>query len=77
MSNASAATPVLLADYRPPSVAIKQVELCFQLFADHALVRARLAITPSQGSPAELRLQAVDLELLELAIDGRPLEPGE
>ena len=77
MSNASAATPVLLADYRPPSVAIKQVELCFQLFADHVLVRARLAITPSQDSPAELLLQAVDLELLELAIDGRPLEPGE
>ncbi len=77
MSITPAATPVLLADYRPPSVAIEQVELCFQLFADHALVRARLAITPLQGAPAELLLQAVDLELLDLAIDGRPLEPGE
>ena len=68
------ALPIRLADYRPPLVLIERVELLVQLFPSHTLVTAQLSITPNGIAPGEtLQLQAVDLELLELSIDGLPV----
>ena len=65
---------VRLADYRPAPALIAHTELRFQLFADHALVEARLQLQPNPAAtPGPLELLGVDLELLELELDGHPL----
>ena len=72
------AAVVRRADYRPPLLRLPRVELTVQLFDDHALVFSRLTIEP-QATDADgvvpLELDAVDLQLLELRIDG--VSPGE
>ena len=68
---------VRLADYRPAPFLIAHTQLRLQLFADHALVEAELQLQPNPVATAgPLELQGVDLELLELEIDGQPL-PAE
>jgi aminopeptidase N len=70
--------PIRLADYQPPCILIEQVELLVQLFPDHALVDSQLTVRRNGLSPTEiLQLQAVDLELLGLWIDGLPLPDSE
>ena len=73
---------VRLADYRPAPYLLERTDLTVRLYADHALVAARLSFVPRPGAaqpdgPVEpLELRGVDLELLVLALDGDPLEPG-
>ncbi len=68
---------VRLADYRPAPFLLDRTDLVVQLHADHSEVAAQLAFRPNPAAePGPLLLQGVDLELLELAIDGRKLEPG-
>ncbi len=74
---------VRLADYRPAPYLLQRTDLTVRLFADHALVAARLAFhqrpeageSDAEGAPLELR--GVDLELLSLALDGVPLPPED
>ncbi|MGB7565857.1 MAG: aminopeptidase N, partial [Prochlorococcaceae cyanobacterium] len=65
-------TTVRLADYRPASIRIERTDLSVRIFPDHTLVEAQLRITPLESAP--LLLQGVELELLELSIDGVPLD---
>ncbi len=65
---------VRLADYRPAPCQIERTDLTLRLFAHQTLVETRLEITPL--APEPLVLRGVDLELLELAIDGVPLGEG-
>ncbi len=68
---------VRLADYRPAPFLIAHTDLRVQLFADHALVETALQLQPNPAASAgPLELQGVDLELLELEIDGQPLPPA-
>ena len=68
---------VRLADYRPAPFLLDRTDLVVQLHADHSEVAAQLAFRPNPAAePGPLLLQGVDLELLELAIDRRKLEPG-
>ena len=68
---------VRLADYRPAPFLLDRTDLVVQLHTDHSEVAAQLAFRPNPAAePGPLLLQGVDLELLELAIDGRKLEPG-
>ena len=69
---------VRLADYRPAPYLLERTDLTVQLFADHTLVQARLAFSPNPAASAlgPLELQGVDLELLDLQLDGEPLAPG-
>ena len=74
VSPGAAVVPIRLIDYKPPTVLIEQVQLLVQLFPDQALVDCQLSITPNGLAPGDpLELQALDLELLELSIDGLPV----
>ncbi len=75
---------VRLADYRPAPCLLERTDLTVQLQATHTEVVARLAFVPNSSplleppslepsSPEHLVLQGVDLELLELRLDGVPL----
>ena len=69
---------VRLADYCPAPYLLERTDLTVQLFADHTLVQARLAFSPNPAASAlgPVELQCVDLELLNLQLDGEPLAPG-
>ncbi|MEB3326901.1 MAG: aminopeptidase N [Synechococcus sp.] len=68
---------VRLADYRPAPFLLDRTDLMVQLHFDHSEVAARLAFRPNPAAePGPLLLQGVDLELLELALDGCALEPA-
>ena len=66
---------IYLKDYQPPAYWIDQTELDFELYEDHSLVTSRLYMHRNEepGGQAELKLHGQDLELLEVAIDGRVL----
>jgi len=70
--------PVLLRDYRAPAWHVVEVELEFDLDADETLVCARLRVEqdPAQ-TDAPLRLDAEQLELLEVRVDDRVLDSGQ
>jgi aminopeptidase N len=65
---------VRLADYRPAPQLLERTDLTLRIHADHTEVEARLAFRPNpQADPGPLRLRGLDLELLELQLDGRAL----
>ena len=65
---------VRLADYRPAPYLLERTDLTVQLHSGHTEVVAQLAFLPNPLSqPGPLVLQGVDLELLELHLDGEPL----
>ncbi|MEH6609722.1 MAG: aminopeptidase N [Halioglobus sp.] len=79
---------IYLSDYQVPDYLIDTTELSFDLHEDHAIVSSRLAIRrnelagdSSSASDSEtapgLYLNGRELELLELSIDGRVLNPDE
>jgi len=75
-----APVPIHLKDYAPPPFLIDSVDLDIELFEDHARVRSRLAISRNPGaaaSNAPLVLDAEELELESVALDGRALAAGE
>ncbi len=73
MKEAQPAT-IYLADYRPPAYLIDETELYFKLHEDYADVSSTLAVRRNPAAeadcPHDLVLQGVDLELLELRLDG-------
>src|SRR5229473_2682365 len=75
-----APVPIHLKDYAPPAFLIGTVDLDVELFEDHARVRSRLALSrnpKAADSNAPLVLDAEELELESVALDGRALAPGE
>jgi aminopeptidase N len=71
---------VYRADYRPPDYRIESADLRFELFEEEAIVEARLAVVRSEslsGDVPPLVLDGEELELREIAIDGRPLAASE
>lgn len=71
-------TVVRLADYRAPAWRITHVALEFELGATSTRVTSTLRLVAQPGQPAPpLRLDGEDLELLDIALDGRTLGPGE
>ncbi len=68
---------VRLADYRPAPYLLERTDLTVQLYSGHTEVLAQLAFVPNPlAQPGPLVLQGVDLELLELRLDGELL-PAE
>jgi aminopeptidase N len=68
---------VRLADYRPAPYLLERTDLTVQLHSGHTEVLAQLAFLPNPlAQPGPLLLQGVDLELLELRLDGELL-PAE
>jgi aminopeptidase N len=74
-SSQQTVAPVRLADYRPPAWRVEHIELTFDLGIDETLVGARLHLQRERDEP--LRLDGEDLELLEIALDGRALAASE
>ena len=75
-----APVPIHLKDYAPPAFLIGTVDLDVELFEDHARVRSRLALSrnpKAADSNAPLVLDAEELELESVALDGRALAAGE
>lgn len=74
MARHSAATPVHLADYQPPSWLIERVELRFSLYPERTRVVSRMQVYrgPS-GNDGPLRLLGRNLELIRILVDGRKL----
>ena len=68
---------VHLKDYTPPAFLISTVDLDVDIRDDDTLVRATLAVSrhpQATGSKAPLELDGDELELLSVAVDGRPLD---
>ena len=67
------------ADYRPAPYLVPRTHLTVQLFADHTLVACDLELHPNplatEEERANLPLKGVELELLELHLDGERAAP--
>ena len=66
------------ADYRPASYLVPRIHLTVKLFADHAIVESVLDLAPNpvvKDAQSSLPLMGIDLELLEIQLDGTPLSP--
>ena len=67
-----------LRDYTPPPFLIEQVDLDVDLRDDHAEVRATLALARNPeavDASAPLVLDGDELDLVSIALDGKPLPP--
>ena len=65
---------VRLADYRPYPYRLSRTDLTVRLEANHAFVAAALSfVAEPPALPGPLVLAGVDLELLEISLDGHPL----
>ncbi|WP_017460696.1 aminopeptidase N [Dyella ginsengisoli] len=70
----TSAAPIRLADYTPPAWRVSDVALEFDLGIDSSEVTAHLTLHGAADAP--LRLDGEGLELLSIAVDGAPLDPG-
>jgi aminopeptidase N len=72
-------SPIRLADYRVPDYLVETVDLDILLDPHETRVRARTVYTPNAKgiANAPLKLNADELTLLSIAIDGRKLEAAE
>src|SRR5436190_23810505 len=59
---------IYLKDYTPPPFRVETVDLDVDIQADHAIVRARLAI--KRSAPGDLVLDGDEVELVSVAVDG-------
>ena len=73
--------PVIhLKDYSPPEFLIDQVNLRFDLDLDKTLVEAELSLRRNPAATrgnGDLRLDGEQLQLIEVALDGRVMPPAE
>ncbi|MGE3784354.1 MAG: aminopeptidase N, partial [Alphaproteobacteria bacterium] len=72
--------PTRLADYRPPDFLVDTVDLVFDLDPADTKVAASLGLrrNPDAAAPdAPLRLDGDELDLVAVALDGRPLVAGD
>jgi aminopeptidase N len=74
--NAPAAPPSAIRreDYRPPDWLVPAIELEFELGAERTRVRSRLSVERNGAHDRPLRLDAQELKLIELKVDGDPAE---
>jgi aminopeptidase N len=71
---------IYLKDYTPPPYLISTVDLDVEIRADHALVKASIAIKRNPAAAdakAPLVLNGEEVELVSVAIDGRVLDAAE
>ncbi len=72
--------PTRLADYLPPDFLVDTVDLVFELGEAETRVASHITVrrNPKAATPgAPLRLDGDELELIALALDGRPLAPAD
>lgn len=72
--------PTRLADYLPPAFLVETADLAFDLDPTDTRVVSTLKLRRNPEAAARdapLRLDGDELELIALALDGRPLAPGD
>jgi aminopeptidase N len=71
--------PTRLSDYQPPEFLVDTVDLAFNLDPADTRVTSnmRLRRNPDSAPTAALRLDGDELDLVALALDGRPLAAGD
>src|SRR5215472_13274645 len=69
--------PVQLAEYTPPDHFVDEISLDFALAPNSTRVKAKLAVRRNGDHDRPLKFNGERLKLLAVAIDGRPLGPGE
>jgi aminopeptidase N len=69
------AKAIHLKDYAPPVFRVDSIELEVDIREDHAVVRATLAIRRNSAGP--LVLDGDELELVSVALSGKPLEESD
>ena len=78
MTKSTAHQPVRLADYSVPGYLIDTTELLFELREDFADVSASIHFyrnpCADESEPESLVLMGAELELIEIALDGKPLD---
>jgi aminopeptidase N len=69
---------IYLKDYQPPAWWIDETHLAFELHEDHSLVESRLLLRRNSEAETSAALELVgqELELLEISVDGEPLDPS-
>ena len=75
----AATREVRLEDYRPPSFLVDRIDLDFDLAAAESFVTSNLVLRRSPGTPldAPLVLDGTELELVDVAFEGRVLSANE
>ena len=70
---------VRLEDYRPPPFLVDRIDLDFDLSAAESLVTSTLALRRAPGTPSDapLVLDGTELELVDVAFEGRTLSANE
>jgi aminopeptidase N len=65
---------IYLKDYKKPEFHIESVELLFELFEEHTVVTNSMKITKVSDDINTIELDSIDLELLEVYLDGMRLD---
>jgi len=67
---------IYLKDYKKPEFECESCELIFELFEEYVLVTNTMRLHKKDEDAEELRLDALELELLELYMDDKKLSEG-
>jgi aminopeptidase N len=75
----TAPRPTRLAEYRAPEFLVDTIDLAFDLDPSDTRVAAQIRFrrSPESAADAPLRLDGDELALVSLALDGRPMAPGD
>ena len=65
-------TTIYLKDYQPPAFNVTTVDLSFDLYDDHALIKNKMCLT--RQHPGDLHLYGEELELVSIELNGSPLQ---
>jgi aminopeptidase N len=76
LANQPALAPIRLHDYRRPAWGVDSIELEVDLGIDATEITALLSLRRDAAQAEPLRLDGEGLELLAIALDGRPLDAG-
>ncbi len=68
---------IYLKDYKKPEFDCKSCDLIFELFEEHVLVTNTMQLEKKDQTVRELRLNALDLELLEIYMDDLKITNGD
>ena len=72
----AATAPVRLVDYAPWPFDLSDIHLDVDIRDDHVVVTSRLNLIPN-GQKQPLVLCGIELQLLRISLDGRPLDPTQ
>ena len=70
-------TSIKLSEYKPYPFLIPNINLDFNIYKEEVFTQASLIIEPKSELPSKLILKGIEIELISLSIDGKPLNSEE